>query len=138
VPLFLSIVYPTVFYVYVVAIYPCENVFSYRHSLCGRPCYEFQVRDRVCTIDLLRMWLCLEILGCFGLDWKLVVCGVDFDCGECGVVGSCGGAEASHWSAVFVASQSSCDIAIAGCVYLVHGGVGTGVGDISGGHLHRR
>lgn len=43
IPFSLCVIYPTVFYIYVVAIYPCVNSFSYEHALCGRPCYEYEV-----------------------------------------------------------------------------------------------
>lgn len=43
IPLGFSIIYPVLFYIYSVGIYSCTNSFSYNHSLCGRPCYEYEV-----------------------------------------------------------------------------------------------
>ncbi|CAF1365789.1 unnamed protein product, partial [Didymodactylos carnosus] len=38
-----SIIYPLLFYIGVVLIYPCENEFSYTSFVCGQPCYQFNV-----------------------------------------------------------------------------------------------
>ncbi|CAF0925519.1 unnamed protein product, partial [Didymodactylos carnosus] len=55
VPILFSIIYPLLFYIGVILIYPCENHFSYTSFVCGQPCYQFNLIPTLveCFLNLL-------------------------------------------------------------------------------------
>ncbi|CAF1317895.1 unnamed protein product [Adineta steineri] len=63
-PIIICILYPFVFYIGIIYIYPCINYFDYTVNLCGGPCYVFDIIPS--TFDLLFNITVFETIALLG------------------------------------------------------------------------